>query len=334
MVSILPVLVVTLTIGGVLSACTNPSCDSPPCAASLLQDDGCTTVDGTATYTHELISAGGTIPSGSHIYGPFEAGFTSDQSSIISAWGCSDPSVTYDSEGGQDLGLATSHVAYLCDIDFPRIDGNTYYGIVGSCGGHTEDYHFHGSLECLYEHSGGHSTQVGEVGDKFMYGKWEDYDNQLLPLLDACGGHFGVNPDSTESVYHYHTQDKAPYTVGCMGPSSTNGLVSVSVCRSLYSDCSDDEAETFTISSGTVTYDRWCPCWDAAGSNTGTITELPALNSSDISYAAVASELVRYGINSYTTVSSSTDSSSTDEASHSFSYLGIAALVLLRLNFV
>merc|ERR1712137_1210709 len=247
--------------------------------------------------------------------------------------GCSDASAVYDSAGGTDIGLATKHIAYLCNMDFPRIDTSTdtYYGVVGSCGGHTRDYHFHGSFSCLYEASGGHSTQVGQVASYYMYGKWEDYDNQLLPLLDACGGHFGPNPDSDgSSIYHYHTQDKAPFTIGCHGPSSSNGLVSVSECRALYSECNDDEAETFTLSSGTVSFDRYCPCYDADGSNTGTISELTALSTSDISYAAVESELVLYGINAYTTCTDC--ESSTDQASHRFSCLGIAATVLLRLN--
>jgi len=184
----------------------------------------------------------------------------------------------------------------------------------------------------LYSQTGGgHSTQVGEIADYYMYGKWEDYDNQLLPLLDACGGHFGVNPDSDgASVYHYHTQDKAPYTTACHGPSSTGGLVSVSVCRSLYSECNDAQAETFTLSSGDVQYDRYCPCFDADGNNVGAISELPALSTTDISYAAVASEVVRYGIDAYTECTDC--GSSTDEASRSFGYLGIAVVVLLRLN--
>lgn len=336
MVVILAVLVVALTIEDVFSACTNPSCSDPPCAASLLGDHGCTTVAGTAVYSHELISKGDTIPIGTHIYGPFEAGFTSRQESIIQGWGCSDASVAYDGDGGTDVGLATKHVAYKCNIDLPRIDTSTdtYYGIVGACGGHVGDYHFHGSLSCLYSQTGGgHSTQVGQIAEHYMYGKWEDYDNQFLPLLDACGAHFGVNPDSGgESVYHYHTQDKAPFTSACHGPSSSNGLVSVSVCRALYSECNDGQAETFTLSSGDVQYDRYCPCFDANGNNVGSITELPALGTTDISYAANTSEVVRYGISAYTECTDCASSASTDEASRSFSYLGIVAVMLLRLN--
>ena len=78
---------------GGTAGCTNPSCSSPPCAAPLLGDVGCTSVSGTETYNHEMLSIGDTISSGAHIFGPFEAGFTSQQDNIISTWGCSTPSV-------------------------------------------------------------------------------------------------------------------------------------------------------------------------------------------------------------------------------------------------
>ena len=80
--------------GGGSATCQNPSCSSPPCAAPLLGDVGCTSVAGAETYAHELLSAGDTISSGAHIYGPFEAGFTSQQDNIIRTWGCSTPSAT------------------------------------------------------------------------------------------------------------------------------------------------------------------------------------------------------------------------------------------------
>ena len=78
---------------GGTAGCTNPSCSSPPCAAPLLGDVGCTSVAGMETYNHEMLSIGDTISSGAHIFGPFEAGFTSQQDNIISTWGCSTPSV-------------------------------------------------------------------------------------------------------------------------------------------------------------------------------------------------------------------------------------------------
>ncbi|CAJ1450669.1 unnamed protein product, partial [Effrenium voratum] len=171
----------------------------------------------------------------------------------------------------------------------PRIVGETYYGIVGPCGGHTGDYHFHRGFGCLYQESGSHSTKVGVVAGYNLYGKWEDYANNQLPLLDACGAHFGPTPESSSNVYHYHVQDQAPFTVGCYGPSASNGLVSVAECRALYPKCDNDGGAGTAIEThaGTVTYDKFCPCWDGAGSNMGTnIVELPALSTSAISYTA------------------------------------------------
>jgi hypothetical protein len=111
-----------------------------------------------------------------------------------------------------------------------------------------------------------------------MYGKWEDFANKKLPLLDACGAHIGKNPDSPSTdVYHYHAQDRGPYGVACYG-DGTN-LVTVQQCRDLYAKCNDAQAETFTDlpqpdgTLKTFQYDRDCPCFDANGLNTGTITE-------------------------------------------------------------
>ena len=284
------------TSGG-SSTCTNPTVTTFPTKASLRQDNGCTTKAGVEeyygkTYTHEI--TGSAVPTNAHIYNSFEAGFSSSQDGVISGWGCSDPSKLYDSAGGLDLGLAESKVRKECydsgRYSFPNINAtsNVYTGAVGPCGGHTGDYHFHGRYHCLYSQSGTHSTSVGDVGPYKMYGKWEDYTNAKLPLLDACGAHFGTNPDSTSTVvYHYHVQDRAPYGVGCYGPSAdgatgATGLVTVAQCRALYSECGDG-SETFTDypqpdgTKKTFAYDRDCPCFDANGLNVGTITERPAI---------------------------------------------------------
>jgi len=235
-----------------------------------------------------MVSKGDTIASNAHIFGPFEAGFGAQQSSIIEGWGCLDPTVVYDSSGGKDIGIAEQIVAYKCGLDFPRAEGDRWYGIVGPCGGHTNDYHFHKSFSCLYAASGQHSTKVGDVGPYSIYGQWEDYSSNQLPLLDACGAHFGPTPESATAVYHYHVQEKAPFSVGCFGPDKNGELVSVATCRSLYSSCDDDGGSGTTIQTGentTVIYDLDCPCFDKAGSNMGTnIDELPALSSSAISY--------------------------------------------------
>jgi len=272
--------------GGGTQACTNPTCSSPPCIASRLGDVGCTTVDGVETISHEMKAKGATISSNAHIYGAFEAGFSEQQKSIIEGWGCTDASVVYDTQGGLDISIAEKKVAHACNVELPRVVGNNYIGIVGLCGGHTKDYHFHRSLECLYTQTGGHSPAVGNVAQYKLFGKREDFANSKLPLLDARGAHFGPTPDSNgASVYHYHVQDSAPFTVGCVGPTADNKLVSVAACRALDSTNCDGVFVDVHIGPNTIVkYDRFCPCFDANGSNSGiNIVELPALSTTKIS---------------------------------------------------
>ena len=131
--------------------------------------------------------------------------------------------------------------------------------------------------------------KVGDVASHGIYGKWEDYTLKRLPLLDACGAHIGPTPDSASPIYHYHVQDQAPFTVGCHGPSQNGGLVSVALCRSLYQDCDNDggSGTSITTKTGILKYDRFCPCFDATGSNMGiNIQELPSLSSSEIYYSS------------------------------------------------
>ena len=271
----------------------NPTLSSLPAAASLRQDNGCTYAAGTETYTDygdgtttttlTYAPTGSAVPSNAHIFNAFEAGFSSQQDNVISGWGCSTPSLLYDSTGGLDIGLAESKVRKICydsaKNSFPNVQSdNSYRGTVGPCGGHTGDYHFHGRYHCLYEQTGEHSTKIGDVGPFVMYGKWEHFTAKQLPQLDACGAHIGKTPDSpSEAVYHYHVQDRAPYGVGCYGDGVN--LMTVSACRALYSTCGDGD-ETFTDMpqpDGTLksfAYDRDCPCFDANGLNTdSSITE-------------------------------------------------------------
>ena len=149
-------------------------------------------------------------------------------------------------------------------------------------------YHFHERMTCLYEQSGGHSPKIGEANDGTpIYGMWENYEARELPLLDACGGQFGVTPDSSgEVVYHYHVQSKPPFTFGCYGPAMDGGLVTVEECRATYTECGDGDVVDLTTKDGTFEYDHWCPCYDANGHNTGTITEQPAIAASENSFVA------------------------------------------------
>jgi len=166
-------------------------------------------------------------------------------------------------------------MGHNCGVKLPRKESGQWVGLLDECGGHTREYHFHERLSCLYDlanKKGGHSTQIGQALDsQFLYGKWES-KNQL-PHLDACGGHFGVTPDSAgKSVYHYHVQENAPFTFGCYGPNKDGSLVTLQQCRNLYSGCGDGDLITYHLSDRSVEYDAWCPCYDATGSNVGTKT--------------------------------------------------------------
>jgi len=206
---------------------------------------------------------------GENIFGPFEAGFGSQQDNILRGLGCNTPSAGYV-EGGMDTKLAEQKVAYACGVTLPRVEGGEYISLLDECGGHTREYHFHERMSCLYSLSGTHSAKIGELRNgQFLYGKWEDYSQSQLPLLDACGGHWGRTPESPNvDVYHYHMQENAPFTIGCIGPNDDNSLVTVAQCRSFYTGC-DGDLTTVTTSAGSIQYDLWCPCWDAAGLNTG-----------------------------------------------------------------
>ena len=247
-----------------------PACDSPPCAASLLGDVGSTTVTGTDART------GKSFPIGENVYGPFEAGFGTQQNFILEALGCADGNDGHVI-GGIDTATAEQMVAHQCQVTLPRVVGNDYVSLLDECGGHTNEYHFHERMSCLYDATTtGHSVRIGVGADeKGLYGKWEsqptdpsDLSTGTLPELDACGAHFGVTPDSAgTAVYHYHVQDHPPFTFGCFGPAADGGLMSVAECRGLYDGCGDGDVVQITTPVGTLAYDPWCPCWDEHGSN-------------------------------------------------------------------
>jgi len=124
-------------------------------------------------------------------------------------------------------------------------------------------------LSCLYDITApGHSTRVGDGNDQDLFGKWES--TGVPPKLDACGGHYGVTPESDgEVVYHYHVQDTAPFTFGCWGPNDDGSLFTVAQCRDFYDGCGDDDVLTVVTEDGAREYDAWCPCYDANGNNPG-----------------------------------------------------------------
>ena len=74
-----------------------------------------------------------------------------------------------------------------------------------------------------------------------LYGKWENQSSQELPLLDACGAHYGFTPESPDTeIYHHHVQANPPFTYGCFGPNDDGSLVTVEHCREIYDDCEGD----------------------------------------------------------------------------------------------
>lgn len=231
-------------------------------AVSLLGTIGRTTVSGQDPYDNTNFYVN------EDIYGPFEAGFSSRQANILMEIGCSSEDAnSINIPGGIDTAMTEKAIAYICDIELPRIENDQYYGLVDSCGGHTQEYHFHERLDCLYDtSSGGHSPQIGYVldGGQPIYGKWEDYSANLLPNLDACGGHWGATPDSPDDqIYHYQVQENAPFTVGCIGPDDDGNSVTQAQCESLYPGCSADSYEIMTR-DGAVDYKLWCPCYGAS----------------------------------------------------------------------
>ncbi|CAD7961873.1 unnamed protein product [Amoebophrya sp. A25] len=271
------------------------SCTVRPCAASSLGDVGLTTAAGTDTRT------GASFVAGENIYGPFEAGFGSQQNSILEGLGCSTGTLGHV-DGGLDTFTAEQMVAYQCGITLPRIDSGNYISLIDECGGHTNEYHFHEKLACLYDQSAsGHSAQVGQevagLPDGIRYKLYGKYENRpTTPQVDACNGHFGVTPDSAgEIVYHYHVTDSAPFTIGCHGPDTDGGgdqiLVTLERCRAVTSGCSST-ATSLTRNKGnsalggasgseTIQYTKWCSCFDGAGSNTGSVT-LPVFANGNI----------------------------------------------------
>ena len=97
---------------------SSSACTTPPCAASALGDVGLTTVAGTDTRT------GLTLAAGENLYGPFEAGFSSAQDSILGDLGCNPGSLGHV-VGGIDTYTAEQMVAFQCSVTLPRVADRT-----------------------------------------------------------------------------------------------------------------------------------------------------------------------------------------------------------------
>ena len=198
------------------------------------------------------------LSSGVNVYGPFEAGFTEGQ--ICEGGSC---------EGGVDVATCERKMAHECSIDPSDV------GIIDTCGGHADPYHYHEDLKCQPGYDGtpelgAHSPALAVALDgRLVYGKFEDGGLEAAGSLDACNGHFGPVPANPElgvpasCTYHYHTVGEAPFTLGCFGP-----VGSLDQCRILYAGCGTGFLN-FTVwaaggSSEEVSYDSWCPCYQHA----------------------------------------------------------------------
>eukprot|EP00937_MAST-01D_sp_MAST-1D-sp2_P003076 g3076.t1 len=187
-----------------------------------------------------------------NIYGPNEAGFTSQQPGM-SCLGSSSV------QGGIDTNLAEAMVHKICGQAVQVLD---------TCGGHAVPYHYHEKLSCLYsaDATTKHSTRIGTALDGHgIYGKY--IAGGVVPTdLDACGGRVGVTPDSNGAeVYYYPVTDTAPFTVGCFANKAAYP-VSVAQCKALYSGCSSAPV-TVTTAHGSGQYILDCPCFDKLHSN-------------------------------------------------------------------
>lgn len=193
---------------------------------------------------------------GELIYGPFEAGFAFDQ--LQQFFGCTNSDAVVP--GGVDTLLAEKMVAFMCSLNEADVS------VLDYCGGHANPFHYHEKMQCLYESdpTTQHSTRVGTALDgNGIYGKYVE-GGKIPTDLDACGGRFGVTPDSNgEEVYYYVLQDTAPFTVGCFGPATLDE------CRALYTSCGNGDILQIETNDGIVEYDTDCPCFDSNGSNIG-----------------------------------------------------------------
>ena len=219
-----------------------------------------------------LGSVGAALTSGVYLFGPFEAGFALNQ--ICAGGSC---------QGGVDVMRCEQKMACECGISPSDV------GIIDSCGGHANPYHYHKDMTCLPNRAGpplngGHSPALAVVLDgRLIYGQYEGDGKRASDLdvggLDACNGHYGTVPADPElgvpshCTYHYHTTAYAPFTVGCFGP-----VGSLEQCKSLYEGCGTGY-DTFKYDAGSgcveeVAYDNWCPCYQQAR-DTGVCTQAP-----------------------------------------------------------
>ena len=216
-------------------------------ASPLLGSIACVDVEAIEYRKNLSTSIAGNYTDTVNLYGPFENGF----SASVPGMACLGTS-TIDS--GIDTYTAQLLVQHVCNDDSIQL--------LSVCGDHANPRHFHEYLsQCLsfQTQQSGHSSRLGTAADdKGIYGMFET--SNTFPVLDACGAHIGVTPDSNGAqVVHYHAQVYPPFFIGCY--TNTDASMTLTECRSLYPGCSDAPT-TLTSSHGSDLYTKWCPCWD------------------------------------------------------------------------
>jgi hypothetical protein len=192
-------------------------------APALRGSLGC--VDTAAISYRQTLSStiAGTQTTTVNIYGPFEAGFTSNQPGM-SCLG------TQSVVGGIDTYTAELMIRNMCS--------DNSISLLDTCGDHANPRHFHEMLtNCLsYQAASGHSTRLGTSGDnRGIYGYFEA--SNTYPVLDVCGAHVGITPDSNgQPVVHYHSQVYPPFFVGCY--TNADATMTLAQCRALFAGCS------------------------------------------------------------------------------------------------
>lgn len=205
-----------------------------------------------------LLGTAGYSLKGVLIYSPFEAGFS--DGFVCDGGSC---------EGGFDLETCEARLTETCDN---HTITNTD-ALLDDCSGHAKPYHIHKDLVCDYneEDSTYHSPLVGIMLDgRGLYGMYEN-ENGKPTDLDDCGGHYGPVPSATLDngtevsgaayVYHYHTQDEFPFTIGCFGP-----LTKEKTCEDVNEDVCGKNVTATEVDvmvdgvTTTIYYKQWCLC--------------------------------------------------------------------------
>ena len=222
--------------------------------------------------------------SGSNIYNPLEAGFSSTQGPTV----CSTPG--YFCAGGADLETCLGELTYMC---YKKINSLTQVTFASTgtvfgddCAGHASPYHYHVETKCEYSPNSfaaassvtTHSPLIGvALTGQGIYGAWES--DGTLPTLDACNGHVGPTPGTTSSaankvfltysgstVYHYHLSQNFPYTIGCFGSASA-APIGLATCKGFYPNSCNTYVPYYAANGSMYFYDDWCPC--GSGANDG-----------------------------------------------------------------